>query len=116
MASRLMYSFIYAARGLRVAARGRNMRIHMASAVAAITTGTLLDISVEEWCVIILAIAEVLMAETLNTAIEALCDRMCPRHDSAIGRVKDLSAGAVLVIAAGAFLCGAMIFIPRFLS
>ncbi len=36
-----------------------------------------------------------LIVELLNTAIENLCDRVCPQHDPAIGRVKDMGSAAI---------------------
>jgi diacylglycerol kinase (ATP) len=44
---------------------------------------------------IIVVTAVVLMAEIFNSAIEALCDFVEPRHDEKIGIIKDISAAAV---------------------
>lgn len=44
---------------------------------------------------IVLATALVLIAEMLNTAIEALCDFVESRHDEKIGIIKDIAAAAV---------------------
>lgn len=44
---------------------------------------------------IVLATALVLIAEMLNTAIEALCDFVEDRHDEKIGIIKDIAAAAV---------------------
>jgi len=54
---------------------------------------------------IVLATAIVLIAEMLNTAIEALCDFIEDRHDEKIGIIKDIAAAAVGVsIAAWALI------------
>ncbi len=44
---------------------------------------------------IVFATALVLIAEMLNTAIEALCDFVEDRHNEKIGIIKDISAAAV---------------------
>lgn len=54
--------------------------------------------------------------EALNTAIEELCDCVSPGFDPAIGRVKDLAAGAVLVAAVAAALIGLLTLMPPLLE
>ncbi|MEZ5446829.1 MAG: diacylglycerol kinase [Gammaproteobacteria bacterium] len=54
--------------------------------------------ALREWVdflVIAVATAMVLSAEMMNTAIEALCDFVEPRHSEKIRIVKDIAAGAV---------------------
>lgn len=38
-----------------------------------------------------------LVAEILNTAIEALCDRVQPEYDERIKNIKDMAAGATFI-------------------
>jgi diacylglycerol kinase len=45
--------------------------------------------------------------------LENLADHLSPGESEKIGRVKDLSAGAVLVSAFVAFITGCIIFIPK---
>ena len=54
-----------------------------------------MDISKTEWIFQILAIGLVLVAESLNTCIEKLCDFVQPEYDNKIGFIKDIAAGAV---------------------
>jgi len=56
------------------------------------------------WALIILCIALVVAAELINSAIEALADRLHPDIHPAIGKVKDMLAGMVLVISMAALL------------
>ena len=65
---------------------------------------------------LIVVVAMVWTAELLNTAIETLCDVVSPDHDTAIARVKDVSAGAVLCSALGALAVGCVIFGPRLIA
>ena len=58
----------------------------------------------------------VLAAEAVNSAIEALADRVSPGYDEAIKRTKDLAAGAVLLTAIAAAAVGLLIFIPKIMN
>ena len=67
----------------------------------------------DEWRWIILAIALVWLAETLNTAIERLADAITIEPNETIGYAKDVAAGAVLAAAIVAIVIGSTIFLPR---
>ena len=53
----------------------------------------------------------VLTAELFNTAAERMCDALHPDRSPAIGTVKDLAAGAVLVFAVMSAAVGGIIFL-----
>lgn len=103
-------SFVYAFRGLGLSLGQRSIRLHMASTLAAIALGCLLQLERWEWCVVILCMGVVISAEVMNTAIEQFVDMVSPELNDKAGRVKDLSAGAVLVAAIMAAVAGAVIF------
>lgn len=75
--------------------------------------GFYMEISTMEWMFQILAIGLVLTAESLNTAIEALCDYLQPNYDKKIGFIKDIAAGAVTFAALTAIVVGAIIYLPK---
>ena len=52
----------------------------------------------------------------VNSAIEALCDKVSPEYDEAIKHTKDLAAGAVLILAVMSVIVGLLIFVPKILS
>lgn len=107
-------SFRYAWQGIAWLLRtAHNARIHCAVAVAVIVAGCLLHISAVEWAVVALCIGAVLAAEAFNSAIESLADRVTTERDDAIRHVKDLAAGAVLFVVAGAVVAGLWIFLPK---
>lgn len=56
------------------------------------------------------------LAEAFNTAVEGLCDRIHPEFDPAIGRIKDLGAGGVLVASIAAALIGVLTLGPPLLA
>jgi diacylglycerol kinase len=106
--------FRYAFRGLRLLlGNEHNFRIHLFVLAVVIAAGFLLKISGNEWIAVALAAGLVLGAESFNTAIEYISDRVSPGEDPAIKKVKDTSAAAVLIIAVAAVIVGAIIFLPR---
>jgi diacylglycerol kinase len=61
--------------------------------------------------VLVLAVSlAVLSAETFNTAIEKICDVIHPEFDKRIGFIKDVSAGAVTLIAAASIIVGIFVY------
>lgn len=90
-----------------------NAWIHCFAAVCVIVAGFFFDISVTEWIAVIFAIGMVLAAEAVNSAVEALADRVTQEYDEAIKRTKDLASGAVLILAIAAAIIGCIIFIPK---
>jgi diacylglycerol kinase (ATP) len=113
---KLIRSFGYAFNGLCHAAKTQlNFRVHLVASLFAVFMGYALNIAVNEWQWIILCIAIVLMAELFNTALEFLVDLVSPEYNELAGRVKDISAGAVVIAALFAVVTGAIIFLPKLL-
>src|SRR5688572_10365929 len=104
-------SFQFAARGLRMAfADERNLRIHTGVALTVIVAGIYFQITTQEWCILILCIGIVFGFELLNSAIENLTDLVSPQYQPLAGKVKDISAGAVLIVSVMALVIGLLIF------
>lgn len=112
LAARLR-SFRYAFAGLRFLVRNEhNARVHLVIAAAAVAAGLWLRIGLDDWRWIVAAIALVLAAEAMNTAIEQLCDVVSSEFHPGIGRAKDLASCAVLFASLGAAAIGAATFLP----
>lgn len=110
-------SFRYAFQGVFHLFRTElNAKIHLAAAFLAILLGIFFSITPGEWCLIVLCIFSTFSAEAFNTAIEDLVDLVSPENRPLAGRAKDLAAGAVLLTAIGAAVCGSLIFFPRILD
>ena len=77
--------------------------------------GFLMNISATEWIFQIFAIGIVLVAESLNTAIEKIADFIHPDYHKKIGFIKDVSAGAAFFAAIFAVIIGLIIYIPKFM-
>jgi diacylglycerol kinase len=113
---RLIKSFGYAFTGIYDLLRSEpNTRIHLLATVCALIAGFILRISKTEWCIILIVIALVWAAEAFNTAIEKMTDQLFPEFHEKARFAKDVSAGAVLVCAIAALICGLIIFIPKIL-
>ncbi len=107
-------SFRYAFHGIYLLVRHEpNARIHCFITVCVLVAGVLLEISVTEWIAVCLCIGMVLAAEAVNSALEALADRVSEEYDEAIKRTKDLAAGAVLLLAMASVVVGMLIFVPK---
>ena len=101
----MLKSFGYAFTGLRRIIDERNMKIHIVVFIIVLFAGAILNISPMEWMIILIVSGVVFAAETFNTAIETLSDRVCgAQYDDAIKVVKDLSATAVLILSVAAAL------------
>jgi len=104
-------SFKYAFSGLwTLLSTQHNAWIHAVATLVVVTCGFIVRLSLMEWCVIVLAIIIVWMAEAFNTALEFLADVAHPDYHPLIKKVKDIAAGAVLLSAIGAAIVGGIVF------
>ncbi len=111
---RFLQSAKYASNGLRHVTRTqRNFRNHAAIGGVALLLALLLDVSTPELAAIIAVSGLVLCMEVMNSAVEALADFVHPEHAPAIGLVKDMAAGAVMLAALFSGAIGLVIFTPR---
>lgn len=73
-----------------------------------------LDLSPETIGLVVIAITLVLSAETVNTAFEDTLNKIEPKKDPAVGRIKDIAAGFVVLCVIGAVFVGALAFFSYF--
>lgn len=107
-------SFGYAFHGIfLLVSQEANAWIHCFAAVCVVAAGFFFGISTMGWVAVVFAIGMVLAAEAVNSAVEALADRVTKDYDEAIKRTKDLASGAVLILAIAAAVIGCIIFIPK---
>lgn len=105
-------SVLNAARGLGVLLSQPNARIHLVAAILVMALGWKLAITRAEWLAVTLAMALVITAEALNTAIEYAVDLVSPQWQPLARDIKDVAAAAVLVSSLGATAVGLLVFIP----
>ena len=104
-------AFVCALRGVADSVRrGRNIRIELVAAVYALLLSIAALTSPGQWAAVLVVIGMALGAEVFNTAIEALCDKVCRERCEEIRFVKDAAAGAVLLCALASAAVGLLLF------
>ena len=93
-----------------------NSWVEVFFAVIAIYFGFLFKISPTEWALVVFCIGLVIVAETINTAIEIDVDLTSPGYHPFARDIKDVSAGAVLMSAFIAGIVGLIIFLPKVIA
>ncbi len=92
-----------------------NFRIHLVAGLGAICLGCYFWISAIEWLLLIAAIASVLCAEALNTALERTVDLIGSERRPGARDAKDLAAAGVLIASLCSLVVGVILFGPRLL-
>ncbi len=107
-------AFQVALKGISTAIQGElHMKIHLLATCVCVVLGFILHLSPLEWVAILFCIALVIVSELINTAIELLCNKIHPDYDLDIGKVKDISSGAVLFASIISAIIGLIIFLPK---
>lgn len=113
---KLIRSFGYAFKGIAYATSTQlNFRIHLFATAIVLALGFFFKISASEWEWVALCITLVLVTEIFNTMIETLVDLVSPGYNEKAGRIKDMSAGAVVIAALFAVITALIIFLPKLL-
>jgi diacylglycerol kinase (ATP) len=107
----ILESFNFAFEGvIHVLRTQRNMRIHFAIAAAVLIAALALGVDKGELIALLLAISFVLIAEMINTALEAGIDVATTSFDPLAKLAKDIAAGAVLIATVNAVAIGYLVF------
>lgn len=113
--ARRLKSFSYAFAGVRFMLRTQhNAWLHGLATLAVIGLGAWCGVSATDWRWLVAAMAMVWVAETLNTAVEYMCDVLSPEYHPAVKHAKDIAAGGVLIAALAAAVLGTLTFWPYF--
>ncbi len=108
---KLLKSFQYAFRGILSAIKKEtNFRIHTVAAITVIIFSLMYGVDSLRAVILTLVVCLVLVAELINTAVEAMVDIICPQKNKLAQIAKDSAAGAVLVLAVGAIITAGLIF------
>ncbi|MCE7920327.1 MAG: diacylglycerol kinase [Chloroflexi bacterium] len=94
----------------------RNAWIHSLIATVVFFLGLWLELSLQDWAIIVLTAALVFIAEFINTSIEAIVDLATQEHHPLAKIGKDVGAAAALVAALAAVLVGLLILGPPLLQ
>lgn len=116
MLSKFIKSFYFAFQGIIYALKSqRNMKIHFTILTCVIIAGIWLKLNKLEWCVIFIVAGMVIVAEMINTSIEAVVDLNTQEFAPLAKIAKDVAAGAVLIASLISIIIGLLIFFPKIL-
>ncbi|WP_139994370.1 diacylglycerol kinase family protein [Paenibacillus paridis] len=111
--SKFIRSFGVAIAGIGFALRTQShMRFHAVAAIIACCLGFIVSLQPLEWAIILVAIAVVISAEMINTAVEQAVNLASPTIHPVAKIAKDVAAGAVLFAAVISAIIGLLILGP----
>lgn len=90
-----------------------NFRFHLLATICAVLLGVYYRLALSEWLILAFTVNLVLVAEMVNTSIEAMVDLITQERREDAKIAKDVSAGMVLVSAVTAVIVGFLIFFPK---
>lgn len=88
----------------------RNFKLELLAFVVNLFLIFYLKLSSIDTILILIVSFGVLVAEIFNTAIEKICDIIQPDFDKRIGFIKDISAGAVILVAILSVIVGVLVY------
>ncbi len=107
----IIESFNFAVEGvIHVLRTQRNMRIHFLLAAGVLVAALAFGVEKLELIGLLIAISFVLVAEMMNSAVEAAVDVASTSFDPLAKLAKDVAAGAVLISAVNAVAVGYLVF------
>jgi diacylglycerol kinase (ATP) len=110
-------SFKYAIDGILYCFRTQpNFQIHIIAAALVLFSAWFFKISYSNLIILLFTIMLVIVAEMLNTAVEAMTDLITITHHQSAKIAKDVAAGMVLMSAFLAVIIGITIFVPAILK
>ncbi len=98
-------------RGFAAGVRRQNsFAVHFAVATAVVIAAAALRLGHTEWCILLLCIMVVLIAEMFNSALEYMARAITGESNPHVGNALDIGSAAVLIASAGAIVVGLLVF------
>lgn len=108
---KLLKSFYYALCGIWNCIKNEtNFRIHIVAMLSVIIFTSVYGLTPYEKSILVILVSLVMVGELINTAIEAVVNKISPEKNDYAKIAKDSAAGAVLIFAAGAVVCAVFLF------
>src|SRR5947209_3547160 len=109
--------FQIALRGWKLGIRGHSsFFVHFFFSALVLAAAGILRCQLEQWCLLVLCIGLVLMAELFNSAVETLFRGLDEATREKTWQCLDISAGAVLMASVFAMVIGAAVFLNRLMA
>lgn len=107
-------SVTYVFKGIQILIKTEDsIKVQCCVGLLVVLLGFVFNISITEWMIQLSLIGLVLVAESLNTAIEKVANFIHPDFHKKIGTIKDVAAGAAGFAAIFAVIIGSLIYIPK---
>lgn len=90
--------FINAWKGIVSGMHHKSVLLQMILGICAVAAGMIIHLSAIEWCLVVVCIGSVIASEMLNTCVEKICDMYSTEYRTDIKIIKDIAAGAVLIV------------------
>ncbi|HLC84971.1 MAG TPA: diacylglycerol kinase [Candidatus Nanoarchaeia archaeon] len=94
----------------------RNFYLQALIGLVVILAALLFEMSLSDIILLLIVCSLVLVLELINTSLERFIDIIHPQHRPAVGLVKDMMAGAVLISVILSIIIGLMIFHQPFIN
>lgn len=108
---RIIKSFFNAFQGIIQMLRyEKNFQIEILALITNLFLIVYLKLNPTDSAIILMVCFAVLSAEFFNSAIEKICNKIQPEFDMRIKVIKDISAGAVLILAISSIFVGILIY------
>lgn len=110
----VLLSFKYAFEGLLYVLRTqKHMRFHFLAAILSLILGAWAGLTKLEVLFLFFTISLVLVAEIVNTCLEAMIDMVTDEFHPLAKITKDVAAGGVMIASLNAVIVGIMLFLPK---
>ncbi|MBI4256462.1 diacylglycerol kinase family protein [Candidatus Uhrbacteria bacterium] len=114
---RFYRSLKHALRGVSVVFYAeQSFRIQLYIALLVVTAGVVFGVKIYEWILLFLLIGSVLTLELINSIFERMIDSFKPRIHPMVKDIKDIMAGAVLLVSVISAVVGITIFYPHLID
>ena len=87
-----------------------HMRFHMVAGFYVLVFSVFYNFSATQTALLVFLIASIMFAEIINTCIEELCNFVADRYEPIVKIVKDMAAGAVLVLSIASAIVAIIFF------
>lgn len=110
-------SFSHALSGLKYTFTTQpNFKIHLLATALVLFFAWIFHLEKLQWLILLFTICLVLIAEMINTSIEAATDLLAEDFKPQAKIAKDVAAGMVLVASTLSVIIGLVIFLPKILK
>lgn len=83
--------------------------VHLPMTAAVIAAAAVLQASLAEWCILLLCVASVMVAELFNSALESMARAITREQNPHVGGALDLGSAAVLFASISSAIVGGVV-------